>query len=163
MKITIKKATRDDCLLIHDMQIKSFASLLEKYQDFEISPGNESVERIYERFDQSVTDYYLILLDEMPVGAIRIIRYDEGKICKVSPVFVLPEFCGKGIAQKVFGLIEMQYEKTLIWRLDTIKSESGNCHLYEKLGYRATGQEEVINDKLTLIYYEKVCSKSVQV
>lgn len=31
----------------------------------------------------------------------------------------------------------------------------GNCHLYEKMGFRRTGGEKVINNKMTLINYEK--------
>jgi hypothetical protein len=33
--------------------------------------------------------------------------------------------------------------------------ERGNCHLYEKLGYRQTGQTHAINDKMTIVYYQK--------
>lgn len=33
--------------------------------------------------------------------------------------------------------------------------EKGNCRLYEKLGYRDTGKREIVNERMTLIYYEK--------
>lgn len=39
--------------------------------------------------------------------------------------------------------------------LDTILQEKGNCYLYEKMGYRKTGKTEKINDRLTLVFYEK--------
>ena len=41
------------------------------------------------------------------------------------------------------------------WELDTILQEAGNCHLYEKMGYRQTGKTTVINDKMTLVFYQK--------
>ena len=41
------------------------------------------------------------------------------------------------------------------WKLDTIKQEPRNCHLYEKCGFVRTGQEEVVNERLTLVFYEK--------
>lgn len=41
------------------------------------------------------------------------------------------------------------------WELDTILQESKNCHLYEKMGYRQTGKTKVINERLTLTFYEK--------
>lgn len=41
------------------------------------------------------------------------------------------------------------------WELDTILQEPKNCYLYEKLGYRQTGKTEVVNDRLTLVSYEK--------
>lgn len=36
-----------------------------------------------------------------------------------------------------------------------ILQEKGNCYLYEKMGYKATGKTEKINDKMTLVFYEK--------
>lgn len=41
------------------------------------------------------------------------------------------------------------------WELDTILKEKGNCFLYEKMGYRATGEMKRVNEKMTLVYYEK--------
>lgn len=41
------------------------------------------------------------------------------------------------------------------WELDTILQEKGNCHLYEKLRYHQTGKTEVINDKLTVVFYKR--------
>ena len=39
--------------------------------------------------------------------------------------------------------------------LNSILQESSNCYLYEKLGYRQTGKAEQINDKMTIVFYEK--------
>ena len=33
--------------------------------------------------------------------------------------------------EQLFGI----YPNTIEWRLDTIKQETGNCHLYEKYGF----------------------------
>ena len=41
------------------------------------------------------------------------------------------------------------------WMLDTILEERGNCHLYEKMGYKRTGEYKKISDIQTLVYYEK--------
>ena len=41
------------------------------------------------------------------------------------------------------------------WALDTILQEKGNCHLYEKLGYRQTGATHVVNERMTLVDYVK--------
>jgi hypothetical protein len=42
------------------------------------------------------------------------------------------------------------------WELNTILEETGNCRLYEKLGYRRTGEYERINERMTLVYYRKL-------
>ena len=41
------------------------------------------------------------------------------------------------------------------WELDTILQEKGNCHLYEKMGYRKTGKMEKVNERMTLVFYRK--------
>lgn len=120
-----------------------------------MSPGNETRERIEERFNQIFSDYYLVKYDNEAVGAIRIIRMESKERCRVSPIFILPEYQGKGIAQEVFRLIEKEYPWAYIWELDTIKEEVGNCHLYEKVGYKLIGKEENIKNGMTIVYYEK--------
>jgi len=156
MNVSIKKAKRQECDLIHHMQIKSFAATLEKYKDYDTSPGNETVEKILNRFDQLATDYYLIENENKIVGAIRIVRNEKENVYRVSPIFILPEHHGKGIAQEVFELIEKEYSWVAKWQLDTILQEQQLCYLYEKLGYRKTGVEEIISDKMTIVYYEKL-------
>ena len=47
------------------------------------------------------------------------------------------------------------YPDAVTWRLDTIKQEKGNCHLYEKCGFIRTGGERIVNENMTLVDYEK--------
>ena len=128
--------------------------LLEKYQDYETSPANETVDRIIGRMNQSFTDYYLIRYLDIDVGSIRIVRKDN-LVFRVSPIFILPEYQGRGIAQQVFARIEEMHKDARMWELDTILQEQGNCYLYEKLGYKKTGKIQEINDKMSIVYYEK--------
>ena len=50
MAVTLKKATRGDIETIWKMQVEAFADLLDKYQDFDISPATESLEKIIAKF-----------------------------------------------------------------------------------------------------------------
>jgi GNAT superfamily N-acetyltransferase len=95
------------------------------------------------------------MLDNLEVGGIRIMRLDGGLRCRISPLFILPEYQGLGIAQETIRLAEELYSPSKGWELDTILQEQGNCYLYEKLGYKQTGETKVINDKMTLVFYEK--------
>ncbi|WP_342426684.1 GNAT family acetyltransferase [Paenibacillus sp. FSL L8-0158] len=52
-------------------------------------------------------------------------------------------------------MIEELYYNVSMWELDTILQEQGNCHLYEKLGYKRTDKINVINDRMTIVFYEK--------
>ena len=155
MDIKLVRATVDDAELIWKMQIEAFAELLEKYQDYDTNPGSESVEKVIMRLKQPFTYYYLMFINEDIVGAIRVVDKKEISVNKrISPIFIMPEYRNKGIAQLAIVEVERLHGDTG-WELDTILQEKGNCYLYEKMGYRTTGKTEIINDKLTLVFYEK--------
>lgn len=155
MEIKLVRATENDAELIHKMQVKAFISLLDKYQDFDTSPANESIDKVLWRIHQDTTYFYLIEFENKYVGAIRIIDNKDGVTAKrISPLFVLPEYQNKGIAQKAIIEAEKIHGSTN-WELETILQEKGNCYLYEKMGYHTTGKTEKINDRLTLVFYTK--------
>ena len=79
---------------------------------------------------------------------------EENKNKRISPIFILPEYRNKGIAQSAIKICE-EIHGNNNWELSTILQEKGNCYLYEKLGYHSTGKTQVINDRLTLIFYKK--------
>ena len=154
MPIKLQKATIEDCPLIHQMQVESFRELLEKYHDLDTNPGAEPLSRVAERMEQPFTDYYFIQLENAPIGAIRVVRCEED-ICRVAPIFVLPEFQGNGYAQEAMLTAERFYPKATLWQLSTILQEEKLCHLYEKVGYRKTGDCKNIQQGMDIVYYEK--------
>lgn len=154
MNIELVRISIDDADKLWTMQIKAFQSLLEKYQDFETSPANETKEKIKTKLLQEYTFFYYIYQDGDIVGAIRVTDRKDGRRKKVAPIFVLEEFRNKGIAQKAFYEIERIHGQDN-WELDTIFQEKGNCYLYEKLGYTKTGELERVNDKMDIVRYIK--------
>ena len=155
MKIDLIRASLKDTKEIWKMQVKSFKNLLDKYQDFETNPASETISNIEMRLKQNFTFFYFIFIDNKKVGAIRVVDYKEkNKNKRISPLFILPEYRNKGIAQSVIKICEEIHGNTN-WELSTILEEKGNCYLYEKLGYHPTGKIQVINDRLTLIFYHK--------
>lgn len=155
MKISLIKANLEDAEIVHGMLIKSFMPLLEKYQDYDTSPATEPIEKTITKITQLNSDYYIIKSGEIDVGGVRIEKMKD-KHYRVSPIFILPEYQGRKIAQKVFRMLEHMYSDANWWELDTILQEQGNCHLYEKIGYKRTGKTKIINDKLTIVFYEKL-------
>ena len=155
MKIELIRASLKDTKEIWKMQVKSFKNLLDKYQDFETNPASETILNVEMRLKQNFTFFYFIFIDNKKVGAIRVVDYKEkNKNKRISPLFILPEYRNKGIAQSVIKICEEIHGNTN-WELSTILEEKGNCYLYEKLGYHPTGKIQVINDRLTLIFYHK--------
>ena len=49
MEVKLLRADVEDAKELHEMQIKSFRELLEKYQDFDTSPANEGMEKVEAR------------------------------------------------------------------------------------------------------------------
>ena len=78
----------------------------------------------------------------------------DGSRKRLSPLWIMPEYRGKGYAQAAISAAE-QIHGSRHWSLDTILQEPGNLHLYEKMGYRRTGQIERINDRMDIVFYEK--------
>lgn len=155
MKIKLVKAEFDDIDTILQMQKESFAELYEKYHDTKKSPATEEYKDILFRFNQPETTYYFITANDEKVGVIRIVDHKDGVTRKrISPIFIMPEYRNKGYAQQAIAEAERIHGENH-WKLDTILQEKGNCYLYEKLGYHQTGKTEIINDKMTIVFYEK--------
>lgn len=153
-EVTLSKATVEDAAVIHALQLDAFMPLLEKYQDYETNPANETMERLLERMNQQFVDYYIIRNAGNAVGSIRVKKTGEHNYW-LSQLCVVPQCQGQGITQQAFARIEEIYADAKTWGLATVVQEERNCYLYEKLGYTRTSETREINDKMTLCFYEK--------
>ncbi len=159
--ISLVRATEENSGLLHELQVKAFMPLYEKYQDDDTSPAKEPEERTREKIKDAGADFFFVLWEENPIGGICV-RHDKAEHARehvrwISPLFIIPEYQGKGIAQAVISKVFALYPDALKWKLATIKQEPGNCHLYEKMGFERVGEETVVNERLTLVEYEKSC------
>lgn len=154
VNIRLSRASAADAERIHAMQVKAFAPLLEKYQDVGTNPASESVDRVRARLRQGWTYYYVIEADGEAAGAIRVVDAGDGSRKRISPLFVLPEYRNRGIAQAAIRLAEEKHGASG-WTLETVLQEPGNLHLYEKMGYRLTGEAHAVNERMTLVLYGK--------
>ena len=154
MAIQLRKATQEDIETIWKMQVEAFSDLLEKYQDFDMSPATESFEKIVAKFEQPWTTYYFIVHGDVVVGVVRVVNKNDGSRKRISPIWIMPEFRNRGYAQQAMIELENIYGSDH-WCLDTILQEKGNLHLYEKMGYVQTGRVEHINPRMDIVFYEK--------
>lgn len=154
-KISLRRVWLEDLETVLQMQIEAFSQIYAKYQDTETSPATEKYEDILFRFNQPETTYYFIMAGDEKAGVIRVVDFKDGITRKrISPIFIMPEYRNRGCAQQAIKEAERIHGERH-WKLDTILQEKGNCYLYEKLGYHQTGKTEQINDKMTIVYYEK--------
>ncbi len=155
MEVKLVRAGIEEAENLWKMQVAAFQNLYEKYHDTETSPAAEKIDKVQMRLNQPFTYFYFIEADGAAVGAIRVVDQKKtGKPKRISPIFIMDEYRNKGYAQKAMQLAEKIHGET-DWELDTVLQEKGNCYLYEKMGYRKTGKTEVINDKMTLVFYRK--------
>lgn len=153
MAVELRRAVEQDVPLLWQMQVGAFMPLLEKYGDDSTNPACEDENAVRIRFHQPCTDYYVIFAENQPVGGVRVVRREGGR-CRISPLFIVPQHQRKGYAQAAMKQLETLYPG-VTWELNTILEETGNCRLYEKLGFCRTGEYEKINDRKTLVYYRK--------
>ena len=154
MSVKLQKANREDMHELWEMQVDAFKDLLDKYQDYDMSPAAESYERILQKYDFTGTIYYYIVADGIKVGGIRVIDKMDGSRKRISPIWIMHEFRNKGYAQQAIQEVEKLYGDDN-WSLDTILQEKGSIHLYEKLGYKRTGKIERISYLMDIVYFEK--------
>lgn len=155
MEIKLIRAGVKDAERLWKMQVEAFAEMYRTYQDTETSPATEPLGKMVDRLKQPFTYYYFIQDGGTAVGAVRVIDTGEpGKAKRISPIFIMPPYRNRGIAQRAIWEVERLHGDT-DWELDTILQEKGNCYLYEKMGYRQTGETTAINDRMTLVFYKK--------
>ena len=152
--VTLRLAASEDLEKIWKMQVEAFAGLLEKYKDYELSPAAEGIDKIEARFAQEGSAYYFIVAEGADVGVIRIVDRKDGTRKRISPLWIMPSYRGRGYAQDAIRAAE-DICGTHHWELDTILQEKGNLHLYEKMGYHQTGKTARINDRMDIVFYEK--------
>ena len=151
----IVEFTESNIDTVFEIQQAAYKPLYDKYHDDNSNPYMESKETVLQKYTRERTKGYLFIKDGVPVGAVRISLYPESNSGRVSALAVHPQYQGQGIAQEALLKIEKMHSDVERWFLDTILQEAGNCHLYEKLGYKRTGKIEKVNEKMTLVFYEK--------
>lgn len=152
MELILAKA--HDAPEILAMQRQAFLPLLEKYHDDAISPACETLERVLGRVTEKNSYYYIMKEGGESVGAVRVYVPEGGHKKRISPIFVVPQHQGKGYAQKAILMCE-QIHGDARWQLVTILEEARNCYLYEKMGYRQTGEKKQVSPVQTLVVYQK--------
>lgn len=155
MNVKLILATEDDAELIHQMKYEAFLPIYEKYHDEETNPVKEKLEKVIRNIHAEKSDYYLIEFQNRMVGAVRVVEKVQGAL-DISPMFILPKYQSLGIGQSVIEKVFALYPNT-DWRLATILEEKRNCHFYEKCGFVRTEYYEIINERMTIVGYEKRC------
>lgn len=151
MKVKLVRIKQRELKSAWFMQQRGFLDVFLKYFDY-INPIFNSYIKFIKYYEKC--NMYWIIADEQRVGQIWISVKND--VALLARIFVLKKYRNRGIAQQAISSAESLYPDCRQWRLDTIKQEKANCHLYEKLGYIPSGVEKRINKRMTIIDYEKL-------
>jgi len=157
MDIKVERAELEDLELIVQGQKKGFYECYQRYQDHEVSPYNVTIEMMKYIFDKEYL--YKILSEGEFVGAIYVHDNPDKYHMKLRGIFIIPEYQDKGIGQIAIEYVESQHNEAVTWVLETPHDLKRNHHVYEKLGYKRTGEEDYINENLSIVYYKKEVNK----
>ena len=69
MSIALVRATESDMKEIWKMQVEAFKDLLEKYNDYDMSPATESYENVLNKYKQPWTSYFFIIRNNEKVAS----------------------------------------------------------------------------------------------
>lgn len=155
MIITLEKATLKDAHALHALQIRSFLPTLKKYKDEQTNPACETLDKTLNRITDPSKGFYKILSDNnVLVGGIAVKHIPPSTIF-LGPLFVDPDYQNQKIAQEALRLIEIEFPDINFFEVATISQEKSNIHLYEKMGYIATGQTKKLTDSLEALFFRK--------
>jgi ribosomal protein S18 acetylase RimI-like enzyme len=158
LKIIFEKAKLEDAEKLLEIQKKSFQEAFELYNDYDINPMFEKIEKISYKIQNH--NYYKIIVDGIIIGGVHAYKKADFHYY-LNRIFIHPDFENLGIGKRAMEFIEAEKEfsDAESWSLETPHKSFKNQYFYEKLGYVRTGQVKEINKKLKLIYFEKVIKK----
>lgn len=150
--IELREIKRRELILALIQHRIGFMPIFLKYRD-KINPVFRNYFDFIKYYKSPKLTMLWIVFDSKKVGQIWIKTSDD--YASVARIFVLKKWQNRGIAQQAIIQSERIFYSYSLWNLETIMQEKKNCHLYEKMGYEQTGQEKKVNNRMTLIYYEK--------
>ena len=153
------------CVIKENNGIKTYIS--QKFQDTipgvvksKIDPMDERKLKLLERAYMA-SEYEILVPDNVKEAITKYMimmfafNHSQPVLFYISPIFILPKYQNQGIGYVAIQKVFLLYPDVKVWKLDTILQEPRNCHLYEKCGFVRVGEEHIINDKMTLVDYER--------
>jgi ribosomal protein S18 acetylase RimI-like enzyme len=146
----IEVATVADAREILDLQKKAYQSEAAIYNDYTISPLQQTLEEMVDEIQKQTV--LKALSNGQIVGSVR--GFVRSETAYIGRLIVQPELQGQGIGTRLVLAIEESLKRVARFELFTGHQSERNIRLYQHLGYHIFRQEK-INPKLTLVYLEK--------
>jgi ribosomal protein S18 acetylase RimI-like enzyme len=153
--VIITTASPEDADAILVLQRLAYRSEAELYGDDTLPPLTETLDQLRAEFGHRLI---LKAVDNgLIVGSVR--AHQEGDTCHIGRLIVHPDRQGQGIGTALMHEVEARFPVARRFELFTGTLSVRNLRLYERLGYVAF-KEQVVSDKVTLVYLEKRVARS---
>lgn len=147
----IVSATADAADEILALQKLAYLSEAQIIDDYTIPPLHQDLEEILSEFESQI---FLTATDENTViGSVRC-RLEEGT-CFIGKLIVHPDHQNGGLGKRLLKAAEERFPEAQRYELFTGQRSEKNLHIYASSGYQPF-KTQVVSDKLTLVYLEKV-------
>ena len=149
----ILKADINDSAEILALQRIAYQQEAEMYNVCEFPPLTQTRAELDLEFKNGVV--LKDVIKNIIIGSVR--AYVKSNNCYISRLIVHPEYQNQGIGTKLMNNIEKYFadKKVEKYELSTIEKSKKNIYLYKKLGYKIFKTEKM-NDKVTIVYLEKI-------
>lgn len=150
--LEILPAIADDLDTILDLQKACYQTEAELHDEYDIPPLKQDSASIKTEFNQGTLILKGVIGGQI-VGSVR--GYAENGTCYIGRLIVDKAFQNQKIGQALMHFIEAQFDACQRFELFTGNKSEKNLYLYRKLGYQEFKRQK-INDKLTLVFMEKI-------
>lgn len=152
MKIGFKKAVKEDCEILIEINNKAYYS---DYMSYGECPGyNVSIEKMRISLENENIIKHIVYVDNMPVGVVSLHKQDKGKYY-LGNLCIIPEYQHKGIGKLTIEFVLNHYADLRELSLITPADKVENIKFYtEKCGFNIIGTEMDGNVKVARLEYK---------
>lgn len=147
----ISRATIADAEEILALQKLAYQSEAARYNDYSISPLNQTLEEIIRQFKDHV--FLKAAVEGKIIGTVR--AFEESATCYIGRLAVHPAMQNRGTGTALMIEIE-KYYKPKRFELFVGSKSVNNIHLYRKLGYLTFKTAKYGSGDIEIFYMEKI-------
>ena len=151
LAMKIEHASLDDAKEILPLQKLAYQSEAKIYDDFQIPPLLETLERLQAKFKTHI--FLKATVDGKIIGSVRVLQQDA--TCHIGTLMVHPDYQNQGVATKLLLEVEHMFPSCGRFELFTGGKSIRNIHLYKKLGYRVFKADHP-EGNVDLVFFEKM-------
>jgi ech hydrogenase subunit C len=149
-ELTISRAELADASEILNIQKLAYQSEAEIYNDFSLSPLQQTLEEVQSDF--KTRTFFKAVMNNTVVGVVRA-RMD-GTICHIGRLAVNPTYQNMGIGKKLLAAVEKNFNTAECYQLYTSHKSKRNIFVFERQGYKWF-KKEPVSPTRERVYFEK--------